>query len=237
MGHRGVAGRPPVLTHASDSTFSSVELAACVTIRYVQRAQARVDAAELSWRGFFEQGRMGAAELGETPDLRREDVFLTCFSRDRHRIYRFIFSLLLDENDAEEVFQQVSVELWKSFGGFDESREFLPWACTVAYRCVQRYRRTAAKRGVFLTDELIAVIADERIRTSNRSRHRLELLEECLALLGPRDRELVGMVYRDGESAGAVAERIGKAVQTIYNRLNLIRRNLLDCVNRKSAHA
>ncbi|QDT67502.1 RNA polymerase sigma factor CnrH [Planctomycetes bacterium MalM25] len=167
----------------------------------------------------------------------QEDVFLRYFSRDRYRIYRFIYSLLPNEADAEDVFQQASIILWKRFGDFDQDREFYPWACSVAVHAVQNYRRSAKRRRFLLNDELMKTIADEQINSSQRSRYRLELLEECIALLKPKDHELVKRVYLVESSAKTVADQMGKSAQTIYNRLSAIRKKLLLCVNRKSSHA
>lgn len=173
----------------------------------------------------------------EEPSLSQEDLFLQCYSRDRHRIYKFIFSLFPNEADAEDVFQQASVVLWRSFAEFDPSREFYPWACGVALNAVRNYRRASKRRAFLLSDELLEVIAEEQISTSQRGRYRLELLEECLTHLKPKDRELLQRVYGEDTTAANVAEQMGRSVQTIYNRLNLIRKNLLHCVNRKSSTA
>jgi RNA polymerase sigma-70 factor (ECF subfamily) len=165
----------------------------------------------------------------------QEDIFLRYFSRDRHRIYRFIFSLLPNQADAEDVFQQVSIVLWKNFCDFDQDREFYPWACGVSVNAVKNFRRSAKRHGFLLSDELLAVIASEQINSSQRSRYRLELLQECLTLLKPRDRELVERVYDNGATAVGVAKQMERSVQTVYNRLNRIRKELLQCVNRKSS--
>lgn len=170
-------------------------------------------------------------------NLDQQDVFLRHFSKDRHRIYRFIFSVLPNEADAEDVFQQASIILWKNFDQFDQSREFYPWACGVALHAVQNFRRAAKRRKFILNDELVALIAEEQMNSSPRRTYRLELLEECVALLRERDRDLVKQVYNDNASASSVASRMGRSVQTIYNRLNLIRKELFHCVNRKSGQA
>ncbi len=167
----------------------------------------------------------------------QQDVFLRHYSKNRHRIYRFIFSVLPNEADAEDVFQQASITLWKNFQDFDQSREFYPWACGVVLHAVQNFRRAAKRRHFILNDELIALIAEEQMASSPRHTHRLELLEECVAMLRPRDRRLLEQVYSENESVGSIAKSVGGSVQTIYNRLNLIRKQLMECVNRKSGQA
>jgi len=167
-----------------------------------------------------------------------QEVFLQYFSKDRHRIYNYIYSMLLNTADAEDAFQQASIVLWKSFPDFDQSREFYPWACGVALHAVKNYRRAARRRRDFpIEDELMLLLAKEHIASSQRRNHRLDMLEECLALLKPADCDLVMRVYDVGSSAQSVAEEMGYAVQTVYNRLNLVRKRLLECVSRKTANA
>lgn len=175
--------------------------------------------------------------MNDEREHKAHDIFLRYFSRERHRIFQFIFSVLPNEADAEDVFQQASIILWKNFHDFDQSREFYPWACGVALRAVQNFRRAAKRRNLVLNDELVSLIAQEQISSSPRSAYRVELLQECVALLPPRDHKIVKQIYYDCASAGNVAENMGRSVQTIYNRLNVIRKELLNCVNRKGGDA
>lgn len=178
---------------------------------------------------------MAVLEVMEEQDLAQHDIFIHYFSKDRNRIFKFVYYLLPNEADAEDVFQQVSIILWKNFGDFDQDREFYKWACGVAFHAVQNYRRTSKRRGVALADDVLEIVAAEQMNSSSRSRYRIELLNECIALLKPIDRDLLTKIYHEGTAAQNIAEQMGRAVQTVYNRLNIIRKGLLDCVNRKAA--
>lgn len=135
--------------------------------------------------------------------------------------------------DAEDIFQQTSVTLWKKFPEFDRNRDFHAWACGVAFRDVQNFRRLAIHRRVKFNDDVIRTLADEQISSSFRNRYQLELLEECISHLKESDNQIIASVYRDEKAVQEIAERMGKATQTIYNRLNIIRHRLLECINRK----
>ncbi|MEQ8846789.1 sigma-70 family RNA polymerase sigma factor [Botrimarina sp.] len=164
----------------------------------------------------------------------REDLFLRCLSLERRRLFAFVFSLVPNTADAEDVFQQTCVTLWRRFGEFDERKEFYPWACGVAFYTVQNFRRQAKRGRLVFSDELVQLIAEERLAGADRGRRRLDLLQECLTRLSATDRDLIRSVYEDGSSAREAAERLDKAVQTIHNRLTRIRRQLWQCVERRS---
>ncbi|WP_256199212.1 hypothetical protein [Verrucomicrobium spinosum] len=46
-------------------------------------------------------------------------------------------------------------------------------------------------------------------------------------------RDLVDAIYTRGIDAATLAQQEGRAVQTIYNKLNFIRRSLAECVQRR----
>jgi RNA polymerase sigma-70 factor (ECF subfamily) len=77
----------------------------------------------------------------------QHDQFVERFVRSQDRIYAYVATLLPNRADAEEVFQQTSLILWKKWQQFDPSRDFVRWACGMptgnsATSCVNR--RTGA---------------------------------------------------------------------------------------------
>ncbi len=163
------------------------------------------------------------------------ELFLRCFAQDRDRIFAYIHSLLPHRADAEDVFQRCSVLLWRKFGQFDAHREFLPWACGVAFYEVRNFVRVAARDRLQFDDEVMQQLADRRMETLGQYDQRLGHLRGCLTELKPVDRELVRAVYEQDRSQTEFAESTGRALQTLYNRLSLVRRSLLECVQRKLA--
>lgn len=161
------------------------------------------------------------------------EAFLRCFSQDRDHIFAYIHSLLPHRADAEDVFQRCSLLLWRKFDQFDTTREFLPWACGVAFYEVRNFVRVAARDRLQLDDELMQQLADRRMETLRDSDQRLEHLRGCLGELKPADHELVRAVYEQDRSLPDFAESTGRALQTLYNRLSLLRRSLQECVQRK----
>lgn len=170
-----------------------------------------------------------------TPDSQTDpyEEFLRCFSQDRDRIFAYIHSLLPHRADAEDVFLRCSLLLWRKFDQFDAQREFLPWACGVAFYEVRNFVRVAALDRRQFDDDVIQQLADRRIETLRDSDRRLVHLRECLKELQPADHELVRAVYEQDRSLAEFAESAGRALQTLYNRLSWLRRGLLECVERK----
>ena len=172
-----------------------------------------------------------------SPDIPSDpyESFLRHFSQDRDRIFLYIHSLLPHRADAEDVFQRCSLLLWRKFDQFDATREFLPWACGVAFYEVRNFIRVAARDRLQFEDGLIQQLADRRLETLRESDRRLDHLRGCLNELKPADHDLIRAVYVQDRPLPEVAESTGRALQTLYNRLSLLRRGLLECVQRKLA--
>jgi RNA polymerase sigma-70 factor (ECF subfamily) len=173
--------------------------------------------------------------VGTTHEQAGEDyeAFLKLFSRDRYRVYSYIYSLVPHHNDAEDLFQQCSVLLWRKFSQFDRSKSFLAWAYGVAHNEVRNFMRSPHRNSLQLRDELLGQLAEDRLAEMEIASHRLDALRECMKRLGFREQELVQAAYGHEDSLKKYAEATGQVIQTLYNRLGKIRRTLLECVERR----
>lgn len=161
--------------------------------------------------------------------------FLREFARDRTKLFRYIFSLLPNHADAEDVFQRCSLVLWEKFSEFDPQRRFLPWACGVAFNEVRYFLRTAKCHHLRFDTDLLGAISDSRMEDLDTSHEAISVLSDCLKKLPRRDREMVKAAYAKPGTIKQFAESTKSAPQTVYNNLGRIRRQLQLCVRRKMA--
>ena len=64
-------------------------------------------------------------------------------ARHQSQLFGYIYSLVRDLDDADDLFQQTSLVLWDKFDLFDPSRSFVGWACGVARYEVLNFLRSA----------------------------------------------------------------------------------------------
>jgi RNA polymerase sigma-70 factor (ECF subfamily) len=129
--------------------------------------------------------------------------------------------------------QKTSLILWRKFYQLEPDGDFLAWACRVAYLEVRNFRRTAARDRLYFSDELLAYLAEDRMADLPNTSHRLTALRGCVKQLDPQQQELLEKAYSSEYSIAQLAERLGQATQTVYNRLFRLRRLLFDCVERR----
>jgi RNA polymerase sigma-70 factor (ECF subfamily) len=159
--------------------------------------------------------------------------FVRLFAQNQKRLLGYIYSLVPHAQNAEDICQKTSLVLWRKFQQLQPDGDFLTWACRVAYLEVCNFRRTRARDRLRFSDELLEYLAEDRLGDLDAMNQRLDALRECVKQLRPPQQELIQHAYSSEDSMRQLAERLGKAVQTIYNRLFRIRKMLFHCVERR----
>lgn len=153
-------------------------------------------------------------------------------------VVAYLTSLLGNRHDAEDVFQQACVTMWRRFDTFRPGTNFNAWARKVAFYESREFRRMKVRNRFLFSDQLVENLAAERERESDASEARFAALGHCLGKLDGTNRALLEAAYADREdSVIALAARLGRAPQTLYNRLNLLRRQLAECIERRMQEA
>ncbi len=170
---------------------------------------------------------------GDRTDAYEE--FLGLFSRSQSRVQAYIRSLVPDAAHADDVFQATSLVLWRSFATFDTSKDFLPWALGVARHQVLMFWRTKRRDRHVFSEALIATLADDALGRAAMATDRQRALDACVEGLPPRQRELIRMFYGENQSADTIAASWDRTVHAVYKALKVMRKSLLECVERRLA--
>ncbi len=173
--------------------------------------------------------------LALTPE--RQEEFVRLLNGAHALLLRYVMSLVGNRHDAEDVMQRASVVMWKRFGTFESGTDFIAWATTVAFYEVRNFQRVTGRSRLEFDDNLMQTLAAERVQHVRQWSLRMEALEVCVEKLDPAQRALVETIYTEGIEVGEFARQQGRAPQTIYNKLNFIRRTLADCVQQRMAEA
>ena len=158
--------------------------------------------------------------------------FVERFVRSQDRIYAYVATLLPNRADAEEVFQQTSLILWKKWQEFDTSRDFVAWACGTAHHEVRNFLRKHKDRGrVYLSEEILAQVAQMRLELHDVLEARRQALRHCLDQLEPQRRALLERCYAGKDSIKTIALDLGQRPNMLYMTLKRLRRTLFDCIS------
>ncbi len=163
------------------------------------------------------------------------EQFITLLNAAHGRLLGFLRVMLGNNADAEDVLQRASMTIWRKFGEFDPNKDFFAWASSFAFYEAKNFQRVSARSRLHFDDELMQRLADERIADLEHCEARLAAMDRCIEELDDSGRELVREFYVNKTEVAALAERLGRAPQTLYNKLNALRRLLADCMKRRMA--
>ena len=163
------------------------------------------------------------------PDQRHEE-FVGLLTASHDKLLGYLLSLLGRWHDAQDVLQRASLLMWQKFGTFESGTDFMAWASTICFYEAKTFQRTASRSPLHFDDELIALLSDERAEDLKHHERRMAALEGCLEALREEDRGLLRSSCSGHGDITALAQRMGRAPRTLYNKLTILRRQLAECV-------
>lgn len=165
------------------------------------------------------------------------DRILRLWVAHQQEVFRYIFALLPQVPDAQEVLQSTCVAMWHKAAEIDVDRPFLPLAFRFALFEVRKHRDKNRRRPSLLDETTIEAVAAERSEVHELFELRRRALDDCLANLAPEDRELVSNHYERQQTMPEIARQSGRNLHTLYKSIQRIRRQLLLCINGVVARA
>lgn len=148
-------------------------------------------------------------------------------------LLRYIFILVRNGEDAQDVFQQTCMTLWEKFDQFDPSQKFLAWACGVARFKACKFLTQSRRHRARFSDDFAQQLADVRVasETANHEARRAAL-PGCVNKLSAAQQELLALCYGEHKRVAEVAVHLGRSVCGVHNSLRLIREKLMACIER-----
>lgn len=174
------------------------------------------------------------AEISEeTSSTRLPDAeFIKEFTRHQRQVFLYILSQISNPLESEEILQETNLVIWNKFDQFEPGTNFKAWACQIARYEVLKYLDRRRRDKHYFSDELMEQIAEESFEDSLEWEFRREGLAHCMQKLKPKDRELIQQRYAPGKNGRYVADELGRPMNSVYQSLGRIRRNLLECIQR-----
>lgn len=146
----------------------------------------------------------------------------------------YVRSLLPGNSMAKDVAQQANVKIWEKRNDFELGTNFKAWAFTIArYEVLNFRKRHAREAKLMFSPDLQETIADDLLSSSTDPHEMHQALRGCLALLKPKEKQLLLHRYATQSTLAEFAERVGRSVGGLKVTLHRLRNKLLDCILRK----
>ncbi|WP_397569979.1 sigma factor [Schlesneria sp. T3-172] len=174
------------------------------------------------------------AESAESIDVRdRHEEFVTLLMAAHDKLLGYLMSLLGSWHDAQDVLQNCSLLMWRKFDTYEPGSNFVAWASTICLYEAKNFRRHVARSPLKFDDDLLATLATERIADLDLQKRRIAALELCLNKLGKSELELLHASAKEYGGIVQMAAQLQRAPRTLYNKLAVLRRRLMECVQRR----
>lgn len=179
---------------------------------------------------------MGGAESDLTPlnepNPRTVELLRLLGSHERS-LFAYVYALLPDWQDAEEVMQRVRIRIWQEFDRYDPAKPFGSWARAIAYYMVLTYRKEKSRqREVFSEVILERVSTAYELKMADASQQRRAALMRCLDRLGERKRKIVENYYLSSGRSSELADSLSMTPNALRQLLFRIRKVLFQCIER-----
>jgi len=161
-------------------------------------------------------------------------AFESLYDRHSHLVYSLVVRILQQAAMAEEVVQDVFLQLWRNTAQYDASRgPFVPWLVALARnRALDalRLKSERQRRREDQVEELPSIVAAPQYEREIDEKRRIERVRALMGELNPRQKRAIELAYFEGlshtEIAAAMEEPLGTVKTWIRDGLMRLKEGL-----------
>lgn len=158
-----------------------------------------------------------------------ESAFVRLFERHGERVFRYAWRLTRDQGKAEEVTNDVMLQVWKSADGFAGRSAVTTWLLGItrnlAFNSIRRKQHETVELSAVSEPVDEASAADEQVKERSQQSLRSSI-RSALGSLSAEHRDVVELTFFHELSYPEIAELIGVPVGTVKTRMYHAKRQL-----------
>jgi RNA polymerase sigma-70 factor (ECF subfamily) len=155
------------------------------------------------------------------------------YRRHHVKVYRFILRFLRDEGDAEDLVNEVFLDVWRQADRFERRSQVSTWLLAIARnKALSSLRRRSSEQ---LDQEIAEFIEDpsDNPEVTMQKQERSQVIRKCLAELSAAHREIIDLVYYHEKTIEEVAEIIAAPINTVKTRMFYARKRIAELMAAK----
>jgi len=155
----------------------------------------------------------------------KEDAFLLIIESNKGIIYKVVNAYCKDLEDRKDLFQEIVLQLWKSFPNYKEQFKHSTWIYKIALNiAISFYRKKIIRRNISDPfSESLFNLSD--LQENNELETNLMLLQQFISELKELDKALI-LLYLDEKSYKEISEIIGISETNVGTKIHRIKEEL-----------
>lgn len=176
---------------------------------------------EASSQTVADRGLLEAVSRGD------KGAFQRLYARHSVRIFRFLMRLVQNKATAEELVNEVFLEIWQHAGRYEGRSSPTTWMMAIAHnKAVSGLRRRREVTGMDETAAAEIADLDDDPEQTAQKQDKGRIMRQCMARLSSDHREILDLVYYQEMSVGEVAEVLKIPENTVKTRMFYARKKL-----------
>lgn len=154
---------------------------------------------------------------------KHQERFQTLLDEHKSILYKVCHSYCRSRDDREDLAQEIIVQLWLSFGRFDEGCRFSTWMYRIALNvAISFYRRETTRARHVISDNEHVLDAVDDTKTQPEE---IDLLYQFIEELDELNKALV-LLYLDGNSYAEIAGILGITETNVATKINRLKHSM-----------
>lgn len=158
-----------------------------------------------------------------------ESEFIILLEEHQNIIHKICRLYTSDSDSHKDLFQEISIQLWKAFPNFRGDSKFSTWAYRVALNtAISLYRKQT--RAINTSDIELSIHRIKYDEYNDEEEEQIKLLYKAVKKLNDIEKALVYM-YLEDKDYGEIAETLGISEVNARVKMNRIKTKLKKIVN------
>ncbi|MGO8671553.1 MAG: RNA polymerase sigma factor [Capsulimonadaceae bacterium] len=152
-----------------------------------------------------------------------QERFQTLVDGHKKILYKVCNSYCRNRDDREDLAQEIIVQMWQSFGSFNERYQFSTWMYRIALNvAISFYRRETTRSRHVRSDEVQVLNAIDENANLNPD---MLALYDMIDRLEPLNKALI-LLYLDGNSHREIADVLGITETNVATKIGRLKESI-----------
>ncbi|MCF7954384.1 MAG: sigma-70 family RNA polymerase sigma factor [Phycisphaerae bacterium] len=158
--------------------------------------------------------------------------FFELFLNAQPRIYGFLYVMIHNRADVEDILQETVTGMWENFDKYQEGTDFSAWGIAIARNKAINFIKKNSRSRPQLSEDVYKMIAEHEAQGKTDYTEHAEALEQCSRELSERDQKILSLRYKEEISMKKIAQMLGRSSTGIYHTMARIHTVLQECIRR-----